>query len=160
MSIALALSVPENFEGRELVIATVFGTVLFTLLVQGLTIQPVLQKLNLLQKQPMRQRYLEIIARQAALRRVLQRLIEIEQHPRVEIEFYNYQVSLVKGELTRLQEEVVKLKSEYPDLITFITDQLREELLAIEADTYAEFVRTGRLNQELSLFLDQEPAKF
>ena len=160
VSIALALSVPENFEGRELVIATVFGTVLFTLLVQGLTIQPVLQKLNLLQKQPMRQRYLEIIARQAALRRVLQRLIEIEQHPRVEIEFYNYQVSLVKGELTRLQEEVVQLQSEYPDLITFITDQLREELLAIEADTYAEFVRTGRLNQELSLFLDQEPAKF
>ena len=160
VSIALALSVPESFEGRELVIATVFGTVLFTLLVQGLTIQPVLQKLNLLQKQPMRQRYLEIIARQAALRRVLQRLIEIEQHPMVEIEFYNYQVALVKGELTRLQEEVVQLQSEYPDLITFITDQLREELLAIEADTYAEFVRTGRLNQELSLFLDQEPVEF
>jgi len=156
VSIALALSVPESFAGRELVIATVFGTVLFTLLVQGLTIQPVLQKLNLLQKQPMRERYLEIIARQAALSRVLQRLTEIEQHPSVEIEFYNYQVSLVKGELARLQEEIVQLQSEYPDLITFITDQLREELLAIEADTYAEFVRTGRLNQELSLFLDGE----
>jgi monovalent cation:H+ antiporter, CPA1 family len=156
VSIALALSVPENFEGRELVIATVFGTVLFTLLVQGLTIQPVLQKLNLLQKQPMRERYLEIIARQAALSRVLQRLTEIEQHPRVEAEFYNYQVSLVKGELTRLQEEIDQLKTEYPELLSFITDQLREELLAIEADTYAEFVRTGRLNQELPLFLDGE----
>jgi monovalent cation:H+ antiporter, CPA1 family len=156
VSIALALSVPESFEGRELVIATVFGTVLFTLLVQGLTIQPVLQKLNLLQKQPMRERYLEIIARQAALSRVLQRLTEIEQHPRVEAEFYNYQVSLVKGELTRLQEEIDQLKTEYPELLSFITDQLREELLAIEADTYAEFVRTGRLNQELPLFLDGE----
>jgi monovalent cation:H+ antiporter, CPA1 family len=156
VSIALALSVPENFEGRELVIATVFGTVLFTLLVQGLTIQPVLQKLNLLQKQPMRERYLEIIARQAALSRVLQRLTEIEQHPRVEAEFYNYQVSLVKGELTRLQEEIDQLKTEYPELLTFITDQLREELLAIEADTYAEFVRSGRLNQELPLFLEGE----
>lgn len=41
-------------------------------------------------------------------------------------------------------------------LITFITDQLREELLAIEADTYADFVRTGRLNQELPLFLNGE----
>jgi CPA1 family monovalent cation:H+ antiporter len=159
VSIALALSVPESFEGRELVIATVFGTVLFTLLVQGLTIQPVLQKLNLLQKQPMRERYLEIIARQAALSRVLQRLTEIEKHPRVETEFYNYQVSLVKGELSRLQEEIVQLQSEYPDLIAFITDQLREELLAIEADTYAEFVRSGRLNQELPLFLDDVPSK-
>ncbi|MBD2176700.1 hypothetical protein H6F42_07205 [Pseudanabaena sp. FACHB-1998] len=84
----------------------------------------------------------------------------MEQYPRVEIEFYNYQVSLVKGELTRLQEEIVQLQSEYPNLITFITDQFREELLAIEADTYAEFVPTGRLNKELSLSLDQEPVEF
>jgi len=141
------------------VIATVFGTVLFTLLVQGLTIQPVLQRLNLLQKHPIRQRYLEITARQAALGRVLQRLTEIEQHPKIEIEFYNYQVALVKGELTRLEQEIVQLHGEYPNLITFITDRLSEELLAIEADTYAEFVRTGRLNQELSLFLDQKPTE-
>ena len=159
VSIALALSVPESFKDRELVIATVFGTVLFTLLVQGLTIQTVLQRLNLLQKHPMRQRYLEITARQAALSRVLQRLNAIEEHPKIETEFYNYQVAMVKGELTRLEEEIVQLHNEYPNLITFITDQLREELLAIEAGTYAEFVHTGRLNQELPLFLDQEPVK-
>lgn len=134
---------------------TVFGTVLFTLLVQGLTIQPVLQKLNLLQKQPMRQRYQEIIARQSAFGRVLERLIEIENHPNVETTFYNYQVALVRGELSRLQEEIERLKTEYPELMTFITKQLRGELLAIlaiEADTYAEFVCSGRLNQELPLF--------
>ena len=61
-----------------------------------------------------------------------------------------------RGELTRLQEEIDQLKTEYPELLSFITDQLREELLAIEADTYAEFVRSGRLNQELPLFLDGE----
>jgi CPA1 family monovalent cation:H+ antiporter len=159
VSIALALSVPEIFKDRELVIATVFGTVLFTLLVQGLTIQTVLQRLNLLQKHPMRQRYLEITARQAALSRVLQRLTAIEELPKIETEFYNCQVALVKGELTRLEEGIVQLHNEYPNLITFITDQLREELLAIEAGTYAEFVHTGRLNQEPPLFLDQEPAE-
>lgn len=100
VSIALALSVPASLPGREVVIATVFGTVLFTLLVQGLTIQPVLKKLDLLDDQPMRQRYLEVIARQAALSRVLQHLGEIEQHPGVEPEFHHYQASLVKGELT------------------------------------------------------------
>jgi CPA1 family monovalent cation:H+ antiporter len=156
VSIALALSVPESLPGRELVIATVFGTVLFTLLVQGLTIQPVLKTLNLLGDQPMRQRYLEVIARQAALDRVLQHLGEIEQHPGVDPEFHDYQASLVKGELTRLQGEVEQLQNEYPSLRTFIAEQLRGELLAIEADTYAEFVRAGRLNQELPLFLGVE----
>jgi CPA1 family monovalent cation:H+ antiporter len=156
VSIALALSVPESLPGREVVIATVFGTVLFTLLVQGLTIQPVLQTLKLLGDQPMRQRYLELIARQAALSRVLQHLGDIEQHPGVEPEFYHFQVSLVKGELTHLQAEIDQLRAEYPNLQTFITERLREELLAIEADTYAEFVRAGRLNQELPLFLGVE----
>ncbi|NJN37986.1 MAG: sodium:proton antiporter [Leptolyngbyaceae cyanobacterium CRU_2_3] len=156
VSIALALSVPESLPGREVVIATVFGTVLFTLLVQGLTIQPVLKALGLLSDQPMRQQYLEVIARQAALNRVLQHLGDIEQHPGVEPEFYHYQVSLVKGELIHLQAQIDQLQAEYPNLQTFITERLREELLAIEADTYAEFVRAGRLNQELPLFLGVE----
>ena len=47
VSVALALSVPQSLPGREVVIATVFGTVLFTLLVQGLTIGSVLKKLDL-----------------------------------------------------------------------------------------------------------------
>lgn len=156
VSVALALSVPESLPGREVVIATVFGTVLFTLLVQGLTIGSVLKKLDLLGDGPMRQEYLEAIARQAALGRVLQRLDEIEQNPRVDPEFYRYQESLVKGELTRIEAEIDRLQNEYPNLRTFIVEQLRGELLAIEADTYAEFVRVGRLNQELSLFLGVE----
>ncbi len=159
VTIALVLSVPESFAGREVVIATVFGTVLFTLLVQGLTIQPILQKLNLLGDQPIRQQYLAVIARQAALSRVRQRLSEIEQQPGVEPKFYLKQVSLVEEELTRLQAEIIQLQKNYPDLQTIIAEQLQEELLAIEADTYAEFVRSGRLNQELPLFLGVEAIK-
>jgi CPA1 family monovalent cation:H+ antiporter len=43
--------------------------------------------------------------------------------------------------------------AEHPNLRSFTTEQLRSELLAIEADTYAEFVRAGRLNRELSPLL-------
>lgn len=156
VTIALVLSVPESFAGREVVIATVFGTVLFTLLVQGLTIQPILQKLNLLGDQSIRQQYLAVIARQAALSRVRQRLSDIEQQPGVEPEFYLKQVSLVEEELNRLQAEINQFSKNYPDLQTIVAEQLQAELLAIEADTYAEFVRSGRLNHELPLFLGSE----
>lgn len=156
VSIALALSVPMLLPDREEVIATVFGTVLFTLLVQGLTIQPLLEKLKLLGNQALRQQYLELIARQSALQRVLSYLEHVEKRPGIEPEFYRYQESLVRGELAQFDETIDRLQDEHPDLREFVAAQLREELLAIEADTYAEFVRIGRLNRELPLLLEQE----
>ena len=155
VSIALALSIPTMLPEREEVIATVFGVVLFTLLVQGLTIQPLLKQLNLLGNQPIRQRYAEVIARQTALQRVLQYLETIEKRLGLDPEFYRYQMTLVQGELSSLDIEIEQLLDEHPDLQNFVMDQVRSELQAIEAETYAEFVRAGQLNQELSPFLQQ-----
>ncbi|MEB3309204.1 MAG: Na+/H+ antiporter [Snowella sp.] len=155
VSIALALSVPAILPEREAIIATVFGVVLFTLLVQGLTVKPLLKKLNLLGDQPLKLEFLEILARQAALNRVLQYLNETDQRPGINPEFYQYQRSLVKGEIENLQSQVEQLQNEYPNLQEFTTEQLIAELSAIEADTYAEFVRSGRLKKELSPWLTQ-----
>jgi CPA1 family monovalent cation:H+ antiporter len=153
VSIALALSIPAVLPDREGIIATVFGAVLFTLLIQGLTIPPLLKQLNLLGNQPIRQHYEELMAHQVALNRVLNHLTQAEQRSCLEPEFYRYQETLVNGELTRLKSEIEQLQDEYPNLQHFMVEQLREELLAIEATTYAELVRAGRLNQELAPLL-------
>lgn len=153
VSIALALSMPVLVAEREAIIATVFGAVLFTLLFQGLTAKPLLGKLQLLGDLPVRQQYSEAIARQAALKRVLQHLEQAEKLPGIEPEFYRYREALVQGELARLQAEIERLQDEYPNLRNFTTERLQEELLAIEAETYAELVRSGRLNKELAPFL-------
>ena len=154
VSIALALSVPVALPERDKIIATVFGVVLFTLLFQGLTIKPLVQKLKLTGDQPLRQQYMEFVARQVALERVLQHL-KTNQRPGIDPEFYRYQEALIKGGIEDIQLEINQLEQEYPNLQSFITDQLRGELLAIEANTYAEFVKAGRLNKELSPFLSE-----
>ncbi len=154
VSIALALSVPVVLPERDKIIATVFGVVLFTLLFQGLTIKPLVQKLKLMGDQPLRQQYMEFVARQVALDRVLQHL-KTDQRPGIDPEFYRYQEALIKGGIEDIQLEINQLEQEYPNLQSFITDQLRGELLAIEANTYAEFVKAGRLNKELSPFLSE-----
>ncbi len=154
VSIALALSVPAVLAEREEIIATVFGVVLFTLLVQGLTVKPLLEKLNLLGEQSARQELLEYLARRAALERVWESLSQAEQRPEIDSEFIRYQGSLVKGELERLKDKVDKLQDEYPELKNFANQQLRSQLLAIEADTYAEFVQKGQLNKELEPLLE------
>ncbi|MEH1866104.1 MAG: sodium:proton antiporter [Nostoc sp.] len=153
VSIALALSVPVTLLEREKIIATVFGVVLFTLLVQGLTIKPLLEKLNLLGDAPLREEYLELVARHIALERVLQHL-QADQRPGIDPEFRRYQETLIKSELADLRAKIDKLQDEYPNLQSFTTEQFRGELLAIEADTYAEFVKSGRLNKELTSMLE------
>jgi NhaP-type Na+/H+ or K+/H+ antiporter len=67
VSVALALSVPALLSQRQEVISIVFGVMLFTLLVQGLTTQPLLQWLGLLGDQPLRLEYKQLTARRVAL---------------------------------------------------------------------------------------------
>lgn len=154
VSIALALSVPAVLPERDKIIATVFGVVLFTLLFQGLTIKPLLQKLKLLGDGALRQQYMELVARQVALERVLKHL-QTDQRPGIDPEFYRYQKALIKGGIEELQAEINQLGQEYPNLQSLTVEQLRGELLAIEANTYAEFVKAGRLNKELSPLLPE-----
>jgi CPA1 family monovalent cation:H+ antiporter len=156
VAIALALSIPVSLPERESIIATVFGVVLFTLLVQGLTVKPLLEKLNLLGDRALIEQYTEAIARYTALDRALQYLNRIDKRPGIEPEFVRYQETLITGELNRLKEEIEQLQHEYPDLQNSTNEQLRQELMATEADSYAEFVQAGYLNKELAPFLQQE----
>ena len=48
LSIALALSLPADFQGKETILLLTFSVVLFSLLVQGLTIKPLVRKLGVL----------------------------------------------------------------------------------------------------------------
>lgn len=154
VSIALALSVPVTLSDRPAIITTVLQAVLFTLLVQGLLLKPLLAALNLLGDLPQKQRYLEAIARGVALNRVLQWLQQSDRRPGIEPEFYDAQTELVRGELVRIEQDVDQLDDEYPNLHEFAKEQLQAELLAIEADTYAEFVQMGKLDRELTPLLE------
>lgn len=155
VSIALVLSVPVLLAEREDAIGIVFGVVLFTLLVQGLTTKTLLQKLGLLDESRRQEEYAEVMARRAALERVMEHLDRNQRRPEVDEEFYSYQTSLVRGELEKLRDKLVQLQQEDPDLRDYASDRLKEELLAVEADTYAEFIKSGRLTKELAPVLQE-----
>ena len=147
VSIALALSVPHVLPDRPEIIAIVFGVVLFTLLVQGLTTKALLEKLGLLSNQELRQQYLQAIAQRVALNRVLKYLSEVSGDRKIEPEFSNHLVSQVKEKLNLLQAEINQMYDRSPELREMTIDKLEGDLQAIEADTYAEFVRSGQLNE-------------
>jgi monovalent cation:H+ antiporter, CPA1 family len=159
VSIALALSLPTSLANRDTIIATVFGVVLFTLLVQGLSTKPIILRLRLAGDQPLQQTYSEAVARQLALQRSLAKLEEAKSRPGIDHEFLGDQGALIKAEIQRLEEKVDNLRDEHPNLIAFMENQLKRELFNIEAESYAQFVQEGWLDRELAPFLEPGGAR-
>ncbi|HEY9764182.1 MAG TPA: sodium:proton antiporter [Trichocoleus sp.] len=153
VSVALALSVPASLAEREDIIAIVFGVMLFTLLVQGLTTQPLLERLGLLTDQAAQREYQQMVAQRVALSRVMERLIEIQASQAFDSEFVGYQMALVEGQLEEVREKLQKIEQQHQEIRDLAIERLREELLSIESDTYAELIRAGRLKDELTPLL-------
>lgn len=154
VSVALALSVPESLAEREDIIAIIFGVMLFTLLVQGLTTKPLLQALTLLGDQPLRQEFIQKIARRVALSRVLDELKDVKKSNSIDAEYCDYQMALVEGQLEEIQEDMRVMQRDHPELSNILIDRLNESLVAIEADTYAQFIRAGYLKEEIQPLLE------
>ena len=51
------------------------------------------------------------------------------------------------------KKKLMQLLKKFPQLQALDMEQLQEKMLDIEADTYAEFIRSGRLNENLSPLL-------
>jgi monovalent cation:H+ antiporter, CPA1 family len=152
VSIALALSAPAILIEKQEIIETVFGVVLFTLLFQGLTTKWLLEKLNLVGDRP-RQEYSELLARRVALQRVLAYLAQLDTSTGIDPNLYSQEKELIKTQLETVETSIQKLLAQYAQLRAIDIEQLREQLLEIEADTYAEYIRSGRLNTNISPLL-------
>jgi CPA1 family monovalent cation:H+ antiporter len=79
ISLALALSIPTSFADRELLRVMAFGVVLFTLLVQGTTMQLLLHRLGLVHREEIKLEYERRHARLMAARAARDRLQRLYQ---------------------------------------------------------------------------------
>ncbi|NJN76030.1 MAG: sodium:proton antiporter, partial [Synechococcaceae cyanobacterium RL_1_2] len=150
VSIAIALSVPTILGDRQEIIDIVFGVVLFTLLVEGLSTKWLLNKLDLIGDQSQKRQYAELLAQRLAFRRVKEYLDKMDKLPDVDEEFYQLERKLITNELATVTDKLAKIEEEKPELKDVSREQLRAKLLDIEADTYAELIRSGSLDSNLS----------
>ncbi len=156
VAVALALSIPGALGDRTAAINITFGVVLFTLLAQGLTAAPLLQSLNLVDRQPWQADYERALIQRIALNRVLAHLVRERQELEIDAALYDSHVDLVRARLNRIQSQIVALQEKHPQLkgLDIATLKLQEEMVAIEARTYSEFSRAGILKQPLDSQLD------
>ena len=148
VSIALALSIPTTVAGYEEIMANVFETVLFTLLLQGLTTKPLLKFLNLTEDRSLQQKYLELMARRDALNHVLKHLTQ-EAHPDIAAHQLQQQIAIIETQLDTLQQDINRLRDQHPALQALSIQTHQDTLLALEMSVYQKYVQAGLLEQPL-----------
>jgi len=72
--LALALGLPAGLELRDSIVSTVFGVVAFSLLAQGLTIRPLLERLGLVERTEIAAQYERELGRSISIRAALEEL--------------------------------------------------------------------------------------
>ncbi len=160
LSLAMALGLSAAFPHRSELIVMTSGVVFFTLLVQGLTIKPLLGALGLMHASPERETYMmlqgELLARQAAWRR-LKQLYEDGVVSSDVFAVLNARYQQIGQQLRSALQAFLK---EHPELRREELLSVLQELLLIEKSRLQSLRRDGvisdKVYERLSLSIDSE----
>jgi CPA1 family monovalent cation:H+ antiporter len=114
-----------------------------------------MEKLNLLNDKQLYQQYLSLVAQRDALQKILDYLQNDDRKPRIETEQYQQELEFVITTLTETKQKLDTIRENNPLLEDLILQQHREQLIAIESSTYADFVQAGLLKEIPSLVIEK-----
>ncbi|NQD67013.1 sodium:proton antiporter [Bacillus haikouensis] len=142
LSVALVLSLPRDFPAREDVLILGFSVVLFSLVVQGLTIKPLISFLGVKAKEGEHQEFQELLSQVhryetaiSEIHRVKQKLYITDSVSAEIIDMYKKRIAMIKAQLNELYEQ-------YPDL-------KNNQILTIKKHAlYAEYDAVMKLEKE------------
>lgn len=160
LCMALALSLPATMPFREQILITTFGVVLFTLLVPGLSIEPLVKLLKMNRGDPKLTAYKELKSIQMANRRAISFLEKLKDDVSISDSAY----TRLNDELAQSNEQVLNAIEELHvadasiQVIEFC--EAKRQMLELRKDYLIELSREGLLSQEslekLKLEIDQE----
>jgi CPA1 family monovalent cation:H+ antiporter len=142
LSIALVLSLPRNFDGREEILIFAFSVVLFSLVIQGLSIKPLLAYLEVNQKEEGFIEYEQLLAQGHRSEVAISEINKVKKNL-----FITEPVSkeiIVQHELrlNKLQNEIEQLFQKYPEL------KNKQQTILLKHSLYAEHEAIDKLLKE------------
>jgi CPA1 family monovalent cation:H+ antiporter len=147
ISLALALSLPFTLPHRETLLSMTFGVVLFTLLVQGTTIQFLLTRLGLTERPEHRVRREKQLGRLFTARAGLRRLEQLHREGLLTDEMWVGLREDYHQARDQLVEEMSELFIEHPELEREMLLQARREALQAERGALGDALRRGLLSE-------------
>lgn len=147
---ALALSLPFNFPDREAFIITTFGVVLFTLLVQGLTIEPLVKFLGIRPANPKFKQYQALKSRLIAESQAFTELKNLRKLGHVSPSIFQELENEIIETQRVLQNQIEDLHLEDASVKELELESARLHILDVRKDAIKSLVREGTISHELA----------
>lgn len=157
VSIALALSLPQDFPHRSTLLTLTFGVVAFSIIVQGLTMKPLLRFLGILQLS--HDEYAIFKAKQLSLGASRAELDLMRRNRSVSVNVYDDLNSELEQEAREIEKRIEKLQGEMPQLVTEERRQARLRLLTAERSAVQRGVIEGLVSPNVGEHILAEAAE-
>lgn len=116
LSIALALSLPQSFSHRDDILVLTFSVVLFSLIIQSLSINPFIKFLKIINVNKGIEEYERVLAHIHRIDKGLEKLEDMRQESLISGQVYNQIKAEREEELDRYHEDLDNLYEEYPEI--------------------------------------------
>ncbi len=148
VSMALVLSLPDGLEAGGLIKVLAFGYVLFSLLVQGLTIRPLLRKLGIIKISQYRQEYEERRAEMVIARSALDAIDHLRESHTLTGPVCDFLQQVYEGQMEDRWNEVRDLISRDPQLAKRDIRLAQREIATHQKKALLNQMRQGLVSQE------------
>jgi CPA1 family monovalent cation:H+ antiporter len=146
LSLALALSLPHSFAYRDQILQLTFGVVAFSIIVQGLTIKPLLRLLGMGRGQE--NEYDRVRVRQIALSSARTELDTLVRTHQISRPVYDKFRRDLEAQIEQVQSEVAQLYSQDETRASQETQTARMRLIAAERSSIEQSVHDGLISPQ------------
>ena len=147
--LALAFSIPIDFPERERLLAMSFGVVLFTLLIQGFSMDKLVKKMQLINRTKSQEEYERRHARFVANRSASDHLQKMSEQGLLSAHIWQQMNPIFKNRETVLVESLKDILSANPAVETEELDTARREALRVQRATLGSLLRDGVISDEI-----------
>jgi monovalent cation:H+ antiporter, CPA1 family len=148
LSIALVLSLPRDFEGREDLLILAFSVVFFSLIFQGLTIKPLIKKLGVMSTNEGSLEYEGLIAKLQRYETAIEETRKIKNQLYISDPVYKTIKDEYEQQIEHYHKALEQLFDLHPDLKAKQLESLRKHALYAEHEKLDQLVREEIISGE------------
>jgi CPA1 family monovalent cation:H+ antiporter len=157
ISLALALSLPASLGEQGTIIQSMaFGVVLFTLLVQGITMRPLINRMGLIEKSQAQADYENLNARAVMARAAYNHLESMYRDGIISRHVWNSLSQQIENRAETLIDAAANKLSSHPDVESKELESAIQEALKSERTALRRLLREGSISEETFSDIVQE----